>query len=310
MGWIILATAGQFLNAIVAILDKYIVSDERLLPKPFVFAFYSCLITGFWVLIFLIGLLPGLTGLGAPSLANIQSPTIQVIGMALLSAYAFFIALVSMYDALQRSDAATVIPVIGSVVALASFVLSYLLLGDALPTNFIYGIALLAVGSALVAQTFPKRTIVVQVIHSGIFFALHYITMKGLFDETNFDDGFFWSRVGLVIFALSLLLVPMYWQKITENSQKVTARGGLLVLGSKMLAGVASFLLLKATDWGEVAVVQSLEALKFVFIVVITTMLAHWLPPTATERELRPQEVWRRVLYIAVIAMGFFILFT
>ena len=310
MGWIILATMGQFLNAIVAILDKYIVSDDRLLPKPFVFAFYSCLITGFWVLIFLLGLIPSMAGLGAPTLANIQSPTIEVVGMALLSAYAFFIALVSMYDALQRSDAATVIPVIGSVAALASFVLSYLLLDDALPANFIYGIILLAVGSALVAQTFPKRTIVVQVIHSGIFFALHYVTMKGLFDETNFDDGFFWSRIGLVLFALSLLLVPIYWQKITENTQKITPQAGLLVIGSKVLAGIASFLLLKATDWGEVAVVQSLEALKFVFIIVVTVILAHWLPAAATEREMRPQEVWRRVLYIAVIAVGFFILFT
>ncbi len=310
MGWILLATAGQFLNAVVAILDKYIVSDERLLPRPFVFAFYSCLITGFWILIFLLGLVPGLAHLGAPSLANIQAPTIQVAGMALLSAYAFFIALVSMYDALQRSDAATVIPVIGSVAALASFILSYVLLDTALPSNFMYGIVLLAVGSALVAQTFPKRSIVMQVIHSGIFFALHYITMKGLFEETNFDDGFFWSRVGLVIFAVSLLLVPMYWQKITDNTRHVTVRGGLIVVGSKVLAGVASFLLLKATDWGEVAVVQALEALKFVFIMVLTTLFVHWLPEAATERELRPREVWRRTLYVAVIAVGFLILFT
>ena len=60
MSWILLATLGQFLNAVVAILDKYIVSDEKALPRPFVYAFYSCLITGGWVLIYLIGFIPGL----------------------------------------------------------------------------------------------------------------------------------------------------------------------------------------------------------------------------------------------------------
>ena len=35
-------------DTIVAFLDKYIVSDEKALPKPFVYAFYSCLLTGFW----------------------------------------------------------------------------------------------------------------------------------------------------------------------------------------------------------------------------------------------------------------------
>ena len=47
MSWLLLATIGQFINAIVAFLDKYIVSDEKVLPKPFVYAFYSCLLTGF-----------------------------------------------------------------------------------------------------------------------------------------------------------------------------------------------------------------------------------------------------------------------
>ena len=59
MTWLLLATAGQFLNAIVAILDKYIVTDEKVLPRPFVYAFYSCLITGFWVIIYLFGFIPG-----------------------------------------------------------------------------------------------------------------------------------------------------------------------------------------------------------------------------------------------------------
>jgi len=310
MSWILLATAGQFLNAVVAILDKYIVSDERLLPRPFVYAFYSCLVTGFWIVIFFLGWIPGLADLGMPTLENVQSPSIQVVGMSFLAAYTFFMALVSMYDALRRSDTSTVMPIIGAVAALSTFGMSYLFLGTSLSQNFIWGVLLLTIGTALTAQNLPKRDVVLHVLHAGIFFALHYITMKGLFEETSFDDGFFWSRVGFVLFALSLLLVPVYLEKIKEHTVTATPRTGVIVLLTKILAGVAAFLLLKATDWGDVAVVQALEALRFIFILMISFLFANLLPEAATDRELRPREIVQRILYIAVISIGFFILFT
>jgi len=93
MSWLFLATIGQLINAVVAFLDKYIVTDEKALPRPFVYAFYSCLLTGFWVVIYFIGFIPGLSTIGVPSFTNIESPTIQVIGMSFLAAYTFFMAL-------------------------------------------------------------------------------------------------------------------------------------------------------------------------------------------------------------------------
>lgn len=310
MAWILLATLGQFLNAIVAIFDKYIVSDEKALPKPFVYAFYSCLIAGGWVLVFLIGSLPWLSNLGVPTLANVQAPSLTVVAMSFLAAYSFFIALVSMYDALQRADASNTMPVIGAVSALSAFGLSYLFLDVALHNNFIIGIILLAVGTMLVAQTLPRVDVVVQVLHSGLFFALHYITMKGLFMETSFDDGFFWSRIGFVLFTLSLLLVPAYFAKVRKVTSNTTKRAGGIVLFAKVLAGIAAFLLLKATDMGDVAVVQALGGLQYVFILLIGLFLAQWLPESATDRVSRPTVFFRRLLYVIIILIGFVVLFT
>jgi uncharacterized membrane protein len=310
MTWILLATVGQFLNAIVAIFDKYIVSDQNVLPRPFVYAFYSCLFTGFWVVIYLIGYIPGLSNLGMPSFANVQSPSIQVVGMSFLAAYTFFIALVSMYDALKRADASSTMPIIGSVSALSSFGLSYLFLDVALHDNFIIGVILLSVGTLLVAQTLPKIDVVLQVFHSGLFFALHYITMKGLFMETNFDDGFFWSRLAFVLFTLSLLLVPAYLSKVRDQTRETTKRTGFIVIVAKGLAGVAAFMLLKATDMGEVSVVQALDGLRYVFILVLSILFAHWLPESAVDRDMRPKVFWRKMLYIVVILTGFVVLFS
>lgn len=309
MAWIFVAAAGQFINAIVAILDKYIVSDERVLPRPFVYAFYSCLITGGWVFIFALGLIPGMDRLGVPQFSNIQTPSIQVVGMAFLAGYTFFMALVGMYTALKRADASDVMPVIGAISALSTFGMSYLFLDTSLTPNFIWGIVLLSIGTFLVSEMRLKGTTIMLSFQSGVFFSLHYITLKGLFLETSFDDGFFWSRVGFVLFALSLLLVPVYWEKIRQQTQQADARGGVLVLLAKILAGIAAFMLLKATDWGSVAVVQALDGLKFVFIIVLTLLFGRYLPQVVGERDFSSKTIIRKTAYIIIISIGFAFLF-
>lgn len=309
MSWLFLATIGQLINAVVAFLDKYIVTDENALPQPFVYAFYSCLLTGFWVVIYFFGYLPGLADLGMPSFENIMKPTIQVVGMSFLAAYTFFMALVSMYEALRKAEAVNVMPVIGAVSALSTFGMSYAFLNIPMSTTHMWGVVVLALGTLLVAQTMPHRSIILNVVHSGVFFALHFISMKGLFLETSFDDGFFWSRVGFVFFALSLLMVPAYFSRVTGQTKHTSRKTGILVIVTKVLAGVAAFLMLKATDLGDVAVVQALDGLKFVFILAVTIAFGSVLPDAIVKHEARPQEVLRRVLYVAVIAVGYFILF-
>jgi len=309
MSWLFLATIGQLLNAVVVFLDKYIVTDEKALPKPFVYAFYSCLLTGFWGVIYFLAYIPGLTELGFPSFDNVLRPTIQVVGISFLAAYTFFMALVSMYEALKRAEAVNVMPVIGAVSALSTFGLSYLLLNIPLSTTHMWGVVVLALGTLLVAQTMPHRGIVLNLLHSGLFFALHFISMKGLFLETSFDDGFFWSRVGFVLFALSLLMVPAYFDRVHEQTKRTTRKTGLLVILTKVIAGVAAFLVLKATDAGDVAVVQALDGLKFVFILLVTIAFGGLLPDSIAKHEARPKEIFRHVLYVAVITVGYFILF-
>lgn len=309
MTWILLATVGGFINAIVAFLDKHIVSDESIMPRPFVYAFYTCLLTGFWVLIFLAGLLPVLEEWGAPSLVDISKPDLPTIGMSFLSAYAFFIALLSMYEALRKENAVNVIPIIGAISALAAMGLGYAFLDAVLSPNFIWGIVVMALGTMLVAKSIPSRSVVLNLINSGVFFAVHYTAMKWLFNYIGFNDGFFWSRIGLMLFALSLLLIPVYFKKIRSQTKKTSSRAGMLVLVNKVLAGVAAFLVLKATDLGDVAVVQALDGLKFVFILVITEIFYRALPTTMARTSSNPVESARRVLYVSLITIGYFILF-
>lgn len=309
MAWIWLVVGGQFLNAIVAVLDKYIVSDDSAIPKPFVYAFYSCLLAGMWLLIFPLSWIPGFGTIGLPQLGLVTMPSLQLVAMVFLAAYAFFLALVSMFDALKHDTPGNVLPVIGAVAAIVSLALSYLFLGAALSENFLLGVLLLAIGTFLVSQACFNWSLILMTAHSGLFFALHLVTMKGIFEMTSFDNGFFWSRVALVLFALSLLLVPAYIKKIRKGTENTTAQGGLIILVTKLLAGIAGFMLLKATDWGEVSVVQALDGLKFVFILVISYGVTLWSSNFAPEHQWRPKRVVRQVVYVLIIVLGFSVLF-
>ena len=196
------------------------------------------------MLIFVLAYIPGLHALGIPNLADVQKPSIQVVGMSFLAAYTFFMALVSMYEALRHADASDALPAIGAISAISTFGMSYLFLDIPLAPNFAYGVILLSLGTFMLSRVRfgADRNMLLHLFHSGVFFALHYITMKGLFLETSFSDGFFWSRIGFVLFALSLLLVPVYLDKIKGQTKLTSKKTGLLVLSTKILAGVAAFL--------------------------------------------------------------------
>lgn len=309
MSWIILTAIAQFINAVVAITDKYIVTDEKRMPRPFVYAFYTCIVTAFWLLIYPLGFIPYFAEMGTPQFGNIKMPTLEVVALSFLSAYTFFMAIVSLYGSLKRADTSDVMPVVGAVSAIGTFGLSYFFLSAQHSPNFIWGMLLLATGTFLVSHLRFSTNIALAAIHSGLFFALHYISMKGLFNTTSFDDGFFWSRIALVLFALSWLLIPNYLDLIKSQNRKTSSRTGLLVLGNKILAGVASFMILKATDIGDVAVVQALDGLKFVFILFISILIGHWLPPSVGEKDRSILTILRKFVYVLVICLGFVLLF-
>ncbi len=311
MSWILLAVGAQFLNAIVALIDKHIVSDEKSFPRAFAYAFYTCLISGAWIVVYLFSLLPlPFDGLHAPSFLNVVRPTLEVVALSFLSAYTFFIALVSMFSTLRDHDASDVVPVIGSISALCSFGLAYYFFDISLSPNFMLGIALLATGTALVSRfRFPKKTALVA-FHSGLFFALHYITIKGLFELTSFDNGFFWSRIAFVFFALSLLLIPNYWERVRDQTKSTSRQAGFLILMNKVLAGVSTILILKATDMGDVAVVQALGGLQFVFILLLGIIFSHGsVKHVKVAERYDARAIFQKAVFVAFISLGFLVLF-
>lgn len=309
--WILLAIAAQAIAAGVALVDKYILSNADMMPRPLVYAFYTCLLSGAWVVVFAAGALPlgPLSGLGIPSFENVGAPSLYVAVLSIFAAFTFFIALVSLYTALKEADASDVIPVVGAVSAVAAFLLSYVFMGTRLTPNFMVGIGLLAFGTLLVSRLRFSLKVALSSLHAGIFFGLHYVTMKGLFDETTFDNGFFWSRVAFIAAALSMLLIPAYFAVIRGQTKATSAKSGLLVFATKVLAGVGSILILKATAAGDVSVVQALGGLQFLFLLVLAFFVGHKVPLECRENITCNEDIYHKAIFVGIITLGFFFLF-
>lgn len=308
--WIVLVIVGQFLNALVALVDKYIISSQTVVLRPFTYAFWVSVLSAFSVGIFFFSWIPvPIPGLAIPSFANIEAPSLLVAALAITAGYSFFTALLSLFTALKQADASDAIPVIGGLNALFTLLLAYAFLdGSGLSGTVMLGFAFLVVGTVLVSRfRFTWKTMLAT-SHAGLMYGIHYVAIKALFNETNFDSAFFWSRLSIAAIALSMLLIPEYYEKVITRTKAAKTRDGILVLGNKLLAGLASIILLKAIEHGDVSIVQALGGLQYFFLLVISVFFGRKLNKDFGENVTR-RDVIHKVVSIPLIIIGFFLLF-
>lgn len=307
--WIALVVVAQFLNAVVSLVDKYIVTSPKALPHPFTYAFYISVLSAGSVVVYLFSwiTLP-IDGLIIPSFANVAPPNFFVLALAIGAGYTFFQALISLFTALRESDPSDVVPVVGAVSAAGTFALSWLFFETTVSKGMFTGFLLLVLGTLLVSHfRFTLRTSML-VLHAGILYAMHYVIIKTLFIVTTFDNGFFWSRLAIAAVALLTLLVPTYYDKVMLGTKGTQKKGGLLLLGNKVLAGLASILVLKAIEFGDVSLVQALGGVQYVFLILLGALFGTRVL-AANGVEQAPRDLTQQAISVSVIVLGFFMLF-
>jgi len=307
--WLGLVIAAQFLMAIVALVDKYVVTSTKTALRPFSYAFWISILSAGSVVVYLFSWVPvPIEGLSIPSFSNIEAPSLLVFALSITAGYAFFSALLSFFTALKSADASDVVPVVGGLNALFTLLLSFAFLDDPLPSNFLYGFVLLVLGTFVISRFRFSGRVVLSVTHAGLMYGVHYIALKALFDVTNFDTAFFWSRMAIVAVALSMLLIPEYYENVMRHTSKVRTQDGVFVLGNKILAGIASLLLLKAIEHGNVALVQALGGIQYLFLLAFTACCG-WVFLSSVGERASKRDLIQKTFAIPLIALGFFLMF-
>lgn len=298
MSWIFFSVAAYFLLAVSFVIDKVLLKQR--IPHPAVYAFYVALLS---LLVLLLA--PwGMHWMGG-----------NLIAISFLSGIIFVYALLFFYQALKENEISRVAPLIGSIVPVATLLVG-LLFGQRFSVFTFAGIGLLVVGGFLISFDLPIRSLKIfrgflSSFASGVFFALAYLLFEYVYGIEGFLNGFIWTRVGLFIGALSLLLIPVFRKNIinsfkgVKKKKKRNALTAFMFVLNKIFGGGSSVLINFAISISSASVVNALGSVQFVFVLGLAA-LASLKYNHIFEEKLYFWDWAQKIGAIGIIAVGMF----
>lgn len=293
--WLIIALIGYAVSAVVSILDKFILSNEKVSPLRFVF--YS---TIFVVPLFF--LMPWAT---MPS---------NLFGWlaAILVGFGFAGGLWTMYLGIEKSEISHIGPLIGGVIPLFVLLFSKIFLGEIISDRQLIAIFLLAFGSILISSEYTHKKhgwhgAIVWGLAAAILFAASHVASKYLYNEIGFFGGFVWGRGFTGIFGVLLLCFPPFWKELFVHFKSKRAKHSTanltLVITNKTLGVAALILVQYAVFLGSVTVVNALAGVQYAFLLVLVGVMSRFFPRRFHE-EYSKTEIVQEIISVIIIAIG------
>jgi drug/metabolite transporter (DMT)-like permease len=304
MTWFLAAVGGYFFLAFSQILDKFLLTKNRI-SEPAVYAFYVSLFSAFSFVFSPFGfhVLPGVS-----------------VVLYLVAGFLFTYSLLAFYYAVRDYDVARVAPLHGLFVTLTIISFSFFFpefFGEAqFHLTLLWALALFVLGGFLVSYDLPLTKadhLPLSVVLSGFLLGVHFLLMKVGYQTTDFVNGLVWSRLGAFVAGFTLLFVPLFRDQIFvhHDRQEMRSRKNLatvsLFIFNKSLAGLASFLILYAIARGSTSLVQALNGIQYVFLLLLTIPFA-FLFPSIFREHLSWSDWTQKFFALLIIGSGFYFL--
>lgn len=293
MFWVYLIILAQFLNALVTLVDKFLVTSP-LIGRPVVYAFYIGAMSGVAILLLPFGV--------------VSPPELAVVWPSLVAGVSYVFSTLFLYKALQLSDASDVAPALGAVSAVATFGFSMIFLGDRLSGNFLYGFILLVAGTFITSYFHLTKKATIFLVVAGVLFGFSTVFLKEIFNQTEFWNGFFWSRLANVAGVMLLLLWPANARVIWNNIWSSSVATKTAVVANKIIAGFAFLMILYAIKLGNVSIINALNGVQFGFLLLLTVLFTKKFPQYLYETVHR-HAIMRKAVATLLIAVGLALLF-
>ena len=303
MNWLLITIVAYLLLALEIILDKFLLSSERV-SHPAIYAFYSGTLGLFAVVI---GLFFG----------GFHSISFSKIIFSFVAGMIFIYGMLALFFAVRKGEASRVLPVVGAVIPIVTFFLALLFLREHLGLRGIWGIGALIFGGLLISFDLDKeserkffRGFRASLL-AGLFLAIAATMMKSLYLHDNFLNVFSWTRIGASLGTLSFFLVPVWRRavlgslfKIKHMKKEGKQSSGAFVL-AKVLGGSGSFLKENAVSLvaSSVTVVSALVSVEYVFIFILGVLFSAWMPKVMHEKK-DIETVVQKISAIIIIGIG------
>lgn len=300
---LLLALIGFALLAIVAILDKFILT--KTIHQPAVFVFYST--------VFILPIL-----FAVPFGVSFQLTPADWL-LALVSGGAFAAALYAMYVGFQISEVSHAGPLVGAGTAFFVSLFSQIFLAEALSVKEWCGIGLLIIGCVCISFEQSRRNNgwhrgMLWAVAAGLLFAISHVSAKYLYDVHGFYSGFVWTRAAIGVCGLFLLFNRSVYHTIAlfsysaapkrrSPASSASTRQVALVIASKVMAILAIVIIQYATAIGSVTVVNALHGAQYALLVIMVALLSKFHPALFSE-QYQGRELVREILAVLIIAVG------
>lgn len=295
--WLFITISAYFINAGVYVADKFLLSKK--IHSSIAYAFYvgvwsifnACLLF-FWP----------------------WTPNLRELTLDLLAGLLFLVTLVFWYKALHQSEASRVVPIVGALVPIFSFILSFVFLGEILSKQQLLAFIILICGGVLIsikhtkvysyqkvitrfreiigeivgdvpAGAQPTSRILVNSAVAAVFFAVYYVLMKYIYLNQPFVGSFVYSRLGSFIGVMLMLFVPD-WRRIIFEQQKgaKTPKNLFYFLTVRLFAAAAFIMINWAISLGNVAIVNALQGVQYLFLFLIILLISTRFPKVLSEQ--------------------------
>jgi len=286
--WLYIALAAYLINAIVFIIDKYLLSSP--IPRPFAYAFWVAILSSIAVLLLPVGV--------------IWVSSFYFI-IALISGAAFFGGLIFLYKSVKLTDVSIAATNAGVLSAVFTYLFSFLILKDKFIFSNEIAFMLLVAGIFFLGKI--KRNIFKYSLTTGLFFGLSLVLLKWTFNEANFINGIFWTRMG---FAGAGILSLMFYgarKEIAASLKNVSKSSKFWFVTGKIMAGAGFLLLYYSIKLGDVSLVSALLGTQFLFVFILAVILRNKVPGIA--ENLSGKILLNKLLGIGFIIVGFLVLF-
>ena len=294
MNWLFIAIIAHFLLAVVFTIDKFLLSKTVL--RPVAAAFY-------------VGLLSGGASLLLVPLGFYWMSFWQII-VSFAAGSAFIFAILFFYRLIRTNEVSIIAPIVGGAVPIFTLILTCLLLGEWLAINQLIAFFLLVFGGVI--MLLPKKNksdlkktkgFFLLTILTAFLFALSFVLTKFVFVEQSFINGFIWVRLGGILGACMLFLIPNTRRTILKTSKSVRIKVGGLFISNKILSAFAFVLLNYAIYLGSVPLVNALQGVQYVFLLIIVLFLSKKFPQIIKEQISRGV-IFQKVTGILFIVFG------
>jgi len=293
--FLIPALVAYFLLALAGLLDKILLNTVIVSPRAY--AFY-------------IGALSLLAVVILP-FDVVSIPQATILLAALASGLTGVYALWAFFGALKAHEASRVITAVGALVPIFTLLLGILFLNEQWRFSQLLAFALLVLGGALVSYEESVGRLYTpelfnHAVRAAALFAVSFTLLRFVFLSGAFFDGFFWTRMGNVLGALTIIVIPENFRRILWATKKAPKKGFPFFLLNQVLGGAGAVLQNYSVFLGSAALVGALQGVQYALLLLLVVLLSRYFPQL--KEEFSRRAVLQKGLAVVAIIVGLAVL--